>query len=281
MTNVTATMQCLENWKDLTGVWPHIRTGGTTQDRALYDPDTDAYVVYWVDNAADAPMTLTFGPRYMELANEYPGEVTVGLNRGKNQMDNTIAAAKVALNTMSNLYAVELGNEPEYYPGAQPIADNGWNPDIDAQSQNNWNILVGQAVGKTNFIQASNSLQWNYNVANLISTGNETVYQYVKQYARHNYPGGSLSQLMLHSRTASNVAGFAADVEAAQSIGKPLFLGETNSVSCAYIRIKRSRENLLSLLSSCIGLGGRRPNREPSIRRSSMDHGLHHSRCIA
>jgi len=29
--NVTATNQCLENMKDLTGTWPPIRIGGTTQ----------------------------------------------------------------------------------------------------------------------------------------------------------------------------------------------------------------------------------------------------------
>lgn len=112
-TNVTATEQCLSNWKDLTGVWPPIRIGGTTQDRAQYDASTSAYVVYSVANPADAPMTLTFGPRFMTLAGEYPGRVVVGLNRGKNNIDNTIAAAKVAVSEVTNLLAIELGNEPE------------------------------------------------------------------------------------------------------------------------------------------------------------------------
>ena len=64
-TNVTATTQCLANWKSLTGVWPPIRIGGTTQDRASYDPTTPAHVVYTVANAADAPSSLTFGPSFM------------------------------------------------------------------------------------------------------------------------------------------------------------------------------------------------------------------------
>lgn len=112
-TNVTATNQCLAHWKDLTGTWPPIRIGGTTQDRASYDASTQAYVVYRVANAADAPMTLTFGPRFMTLAGTYPGRVVVGLNRGKNDLDNTIAAAKVAVAEIPNLLAIELGNEPE------------------------------------------------------------------------------------------------------------------------------------------------------------------------
>jgi hypothetical protein len=114
--NVTATNQCLSNWKDLTGVWPPIRIGGTTQDRALYDASTSAYVVYSVASPADAPSTLTFGSKFMTLANTYAGSVVMGLNRGKNQLANTIAAAKVAVAEMRNLLAVELGNEPECKP---------------------------------------------------------------------------------------------------------------------------------------------------------------------
>ena len=64
-TNVTATTQCLANWKSLTGVWPPIRIGGTTQDRASYDPTTPAHVVYTIANEADAPSILTFGPSFM------------------------------------------------------------------------------------------------------------------------------------------------------------------------------------------------------------------------
>lgn len=36
-----------------------------------------------------------------------------GLNRGKDDIANTIAAAKVAKDRMKNLLAIELGNEPE------------------------------------------------------------------------------------------------------------------------------------------------------------------------
>lgn len=112
-TNVTATTKCLANWKDLTGVWPPIRIGGTTQDRASYDALTSAYVVYSVASAADAPSTLIFGPKFMALANTYGGSVVLGLNRGKDRLQNTIDAAKSAAAQMSNLLAIELGNEPE------------------------------------------------------------------------------------------------------------------------------------------------------------------------
>lgn len=112
-TNVTATQQCLANWNALTGIWPPARIGGTTQDRASYDSTTSSYVVYSVASAADAPASLTFGPNFMKLAGTYNGSVVLGLNRGKNNIQNTIAAAKVAVQEMNNLLAIELGNEPE------------------------------------------------------------------------------------------------------------------------------------------------------------------------
>ncbi|KAK1752954.1 hypothetical protein QBC47DRAFT_431198 [Echria macrotheca] len=233
-TNVTATMQCLDNWRALTGVWPPIRIGGTTQDRAQYDPSTSAYVVYSVARAADAPMTLTFGPKFMTLAGTYPGSVVLGLNRAKNNIQNTIAAAKVAVAEIKNLLAIELGNEPEYWvKDKQPIASGTWNNVADRASQNDWNIRVGSAIGRTGIIQAGN---WNdappqWGAAGLIATENATVSQYVRHYAHHNYPGGSIQKLMTHSTTVQNVRGFNADIAAALAVGKEYVLGETNSVS--------------------------------------------------
>ncbi|KAG7293931.1 hypothetical protein NEMBOFW57_003992 [Staphylotrichum longicolle] len=199
-TNVTATNQCLSNWKDLAGTWPPIRIGGTTQDRAQYDASTSAYVVYSVAKPADAPMTLTFGPKFMTLAGTYPGTVVV-----------------------------------DYTKDGQPIASGTWNAATDAASQANWNIRVGSAVGKTNIIQAGN---WNqpppeWGAAQLIAKENATSKQYVRHYAHHNYPGGSIEKLQTHSQTASNVRSmFEADVAAVKrQTGKEYVLGETNSVS--------------------------------------------------
>ncbi|ORY66973.1 uncharacterized protein BCR38DRAFT_337365 [Pseudomassariella vexata] len=236
-TNVSSTNQCLANWKDLTGVWPPIRIGGTTQDRAQYDPSTSAFVVYTVANAADAPSTLTFGPSFMTLAANYQGSVVVGLNRGKNNIANTISAAKVAVSQMSNLLAIELGNEPEYYASAgHPITSGGWSPTTDAASQNNWAVSIGSAVDRMPIIQAGNSndasgspLTWG--AAELIATQNTTVKQYVKTYAHHNYPGGTVTSLMSHSGISTNLHKFDGDIAAALRQGKPYVFGETNSVS--------------------------------------------------
>ncbi|KAF7877222.1 hypothetical protein EAF04_000907 [Stromatinia cepivora] len=232
--NVTATNQCLANFKDLSGTWPPIRIGGTTQDRATYDSNTSAYVVYSVNSSVDAPASLTFGPNFMKLASTYPGTVVLGLNRGLNNITNTIAAAKYAKGSMENLKAMELGNEPEYYVSdGQPIAFPSWTPAIDAASQNNWDIQVGKALQATNIIQAgnSNAAPPTWGAAELIASGNATVRTYVKDYAHHNYPGGNVQNLMSHSGIVSNLAPIGTDGKAANAVGKEYVLGETNSAS--------------------------------------------------
>ncbi|KAH9904087.1 glycoside hydrolase family 79 protein [Xylariomycetidae sp. FL2044] len=240
-TNVSATRPCLDNWRGLTGVWPPIRVGGTTQDRARYDAGTDAYVVYAVASPADAPASLTFGPRFLALAAGYGGSVVVGLNRGRNDLGNTVDAARAAVASMGNLLAVELGNEPEYYSrNSQPIAQaapgSPWTPAADAASQNDWALRVGAAVDpwrQQPVIQAGNSNDAppTWGAAELIATQNASVKAYVQTYAHHNYPGGSVSSLMSHRGIVSNLHVFDADVAAAVREGKPYVFGETNSVS--------------------------------------------------
>ncbi|TVY28276.1 Beta-glucuronidase [Lachnellula hyalina] len=231
--NVTATNQCLQNFETLTGTWPPIRIGGTTQDRATYDPNTSAYVVYTVAASTDAPAALTFGPAFMTLAGTFAGSVVLGLNRGHDNITNTIAAAKIAKSSMTNLLAIELGNEPEYWSGVQPIASGTWTPATDAASQDDWDIQVGQALSTQSIIQAgnSNSAPPTWGAAELISTENTTAKSYVYDYAHHNYPGGTLTSLMSHSSISSNVEIFTSDIVAATSVQKEYVLGETNSVS--------------------------------------------------
>ncbi|KAK2051593.1 hypothetical protein LY76DRAFT_688296 [Colletotrichum caudatum] len=232
--NVTATNQCLSNLKDLTGTWPPIRIGGTTQDRASYDASSSAHVVYSVADAADAPLNLTFGPEFIKLAATYAGNVTLGLNRGRNDINNTIAAGKVAVQEMANLYAIELGNEPEYWHGVQPIASGTWSPAADAESQNNWSIAFGDAIGrKTAIIQAGNSnvLPPKWGAEELIKSSNSTVREYVRTYSHHNYPGGTVASLMSHAKIAGNIHLFDADIASALAVSKPYVFGETNSVA--------------------------------------------------
>lgn len=83
------------------------------RDRATYDANLGTAVNYTVDSPADAPASLTFGPQFISLASQLKGQVTLGLNRQLNNQPASLAAAKLAKQNMQNLFAIELGNEPE------------------------------------------------------------------------------------------------------------------------------------------------------------------------
>lgn len=120
--NLTNTNSCLQNFKGLTGSWPPLRVGGTTQDRATYNESLEEAVNYYVASPKDAPASLTFGPSFITLAGTYPGKTIIGLNRQLNQLNNTIAAAKQATAEVDRLEAIELGNEPNCdYKHEEPI----------------------------------------------------------------------------------------------------------------------------------------------------------------
>lgn len=63
-------MQCISRFTDIYDEKMPIRIGGTTQDRATYDPSFDGYVSYTVASPLDAPNTLTYGPRFWDLISE-------------------------------------------------------------------------------------------------------------------------------------------------------------------------------------------------------------------
>jgi hypothetical protein len=48
------------------------------RDRATYDASSLAYVTYSVASPLDAPASLTFGPKFMDLASTYLGTVVMG-----------------------------------------------------------------------------------------------------------------------------------------------------------------------------------------------------------
>lgn len=215
-----------------------ILAGGTTQDRAVYDPSLAAYVNYSVANYTVAPSNLTYGASFMELAGTYPGSVVIGLNRGHDNLTNTIAAAKVAVDSIDTLYALELGNEPDLYlRDGQAIATSlgTWTPELDAASEASWQVAVGEAVNRTAIIQAGNFVSDppTWSAAELIANENASALPYIKDWSHHNYhQGGSnanLQRLMNHSDIAANIAEYVADVAVARGTGKEYVIGETNS----------------------------------------------------
>ncbi|KAL0581236.1 hypothetical protein V5O48_000824 [Marasmius crinis-equi] len=233
-TNVTSTSKCLQNLGDLRGSAVAVRIGGTTQDRATYDASLSDPVKYTVASPNDAPTSLTYGPSFFTLAAGMKGDVTVGLNRQLNNQANTLAAGQRAKQTMPNLLAIELGNEPDLYSASSPIAGGTWNQNADAASEKSWFTALSPSLG--NIFQGGVYLQWS--ISSLVSSLGSTI-STVKTFSGHSYPqsacnGAStnLQSLMTHSGIVSYTKRYNADAAAVHKAGKRYFLGETNSATC-------------------------------------------------
>ncbi|KAK7060146.1 hypothetical protein VNI00_000910 [Paramarasmius palmivorus] len=233
-TNVTSTSKCLENLGNLRGSPVAVRIGGTTQDRATYDASLQQAVSYTVANPADAPTSLTYGPSFFSLAANLKGEVTIGLNRQLNNQANTLAAAQRAEQLMPNLFAIELGNEPDLYSASSPIAGGTWNANADAASERSWFTSLAPSLG--NIFQGGVYLSWS--ISGLVSQLGNAMAN-VKSFSGHSYPqsacGGAstnLQSLMGHAGIVSYTRKYSTDASAVHNAGKRYFLGETNSATC-------------------------------------------------
>ncbi|KAL3481247.1 hypothetical protein BJX99DRAFT_253905 [Aspergillus californicus] len=234
--DVAATTTCLENFKDLTGVWPPMRIGGTTQDRATYDASSTTAVTYSVADPDDAPETLTYGPSFITLASQYAGSVVLGLNRRLDDITNTIAAASLAISEMGNLNAIELGNEPNFFTSSDPIANSAsWTAAADYASQVSWQDAVCGNTSTAEIISAGVYFGTSPMSIQGLSAVEGDANGYVKDYCSHNYPQSqstaNLPTLMSHSAIATQIAPFQPDVAAANAMGKPHVFGETNSAT--------------------------------------------------
>ncbi|KAI0058148.1 hypothetical protein BV25DRAFT_1811257 [Artomyces pyxidatus] len=232
---LTSTTNCLAHLASLRGTPPAVRIGGTTQDRATYDPSLTAGVNYTVASSADAPDSLTYGPPFFTLAAQLQGPVTIGLNRQLNNQTNTLLAAKQAEKSVPNLLAFELGNEPEFYASGSPIIPpSGWSPAADGASQQAWQTALAPSLGQV--FQAAVYLQFpTWSTAGLIPRLGPAI-NHTKTFSGHSYPqsacGGAstnLQSLMSHSGIVSYTSQYKSEAAAAHAQGKPYFLGETNS----------------------------------------------------
>jgi len=236
-TQIEATNNCLDNLAELRGARPAVRIGGTTQDRATYDPNLQSAVNYTVASPADAPASLTYGPSFFTLAGQLQSDVTLGLNRQLNDQAASLAAAVQAKNTMNNLFAFELGNEPEFYASNSPIIPKGqsWNQDTDAVSEKAWFSAFSSSVG--NMFQGAVYLSWS--AGGLLTRIGSGGARFLKSISRHSYPqsacGGTstnLPSLMSHSGIVSYTRQYNTEAAQTHAAGLRYFLGETNSATC-------------------------------------------------
>ncbi|KAL4767147.1 hypothetical protein BDW60DRAFT_220775 [Aspergillus nidulans var. acristatus] len=240
MTNITPPMQCAERLSDLYGGVMPIRIGGTTQDRATYDPDFEGYVSYVNEDPLVAPMELTYGPKFWDLIRKLL--IFEGFNRGDNNRSNTFTAVVEAKKrALTNLAAIELGNEPDVYNmWNKTIVVPPWNASQEGASAADWaqgfiNIwerpLPILAAGS--YAATIPSMPDWPNIPYLIRMAfNDSVKASVKMYSGHLYAAPpnetDLAGEMGHVKTVADLSVFTESIALSHGEGRPFILGETN-----------------------------------------------------
>ncbi|KAM5349143.1 hypothetical protein ACJ41O_008966 [Fusarium nematophilum] len=258
------TLKCMDTFRGVTGIWPRIRIGGTSEDYGTFDPNLKVPNVI-TGTAPTGQGISTFGPLLMRLVAKYQGTIVwgqslpflftriskvdnarTGLNRGANNITNTIAAAKAAVKEIPSLYALEVGNEPDVFgPVNLPIAStvDEWTPQADAESESEWQKAIGQALSRKRIIQAASYYQppsRGWSATNYFKYSNASADKYIRVFSHHNYPQSAVSSredppdakaLMSHVNVTKNVGLYVDDVKIARERGFDYVFGETNSVS--------------------------------------------------
>ncbi|UPL01576.1 hypothetical protein LCI18_012510 [Fusarium solani-melongenae] len=241
MTNISLTRPCMDHFNKIYGQKMPIRIGGTTQDRATYDPAFEGYVSYQVDDPLVAPMSLTYGPRFFDLIKSFKSETILGFNRGLDNRTNTFAAIMEAKSRVQKyLWALELGNEPDlfYKYWQYPVAEAPWNETQEGADAADWAqdfinhwksplpILAGGGYAVPFQLEPEGP-----NLPYLVNSAyNQTVKDATKVYNGHLYAlsnatGDDLAVEMTHQRTVDDLG--LLPISTARSVGRPYILGET------------------------------------------------------
>ncbi|KAJ5098927.1 hypothetical protein N7532_005928 [Penicillium argentinense] len=115
------TKNLLQNFKDITGVYPLVRVGGTSQDHSDYFPDQEENIKLIYEHPDDdQPIQINYGPTFFESYHTLgPIKFLHGLNMNQNrsmeQLQDAAAEACTAIGPQLHLF--ELGNEWNFVPG--------------------------------------------------------------------------------------------------------------------------------------------------------------------
>ena len=255
-------LQILANY---TGVPPHFRIGGNTQDTMVYVADYTRWGLYTNPNPqgnGQVPWDLyTFGPRYFEALDRFPAgtPITFGLSLSydfANWTDEIVATADAARSLLrqTKLVSFEIGNEPNLYLQNE-FRNGSWSGEVYTREWRSRADAVYQQVLKPNNIPANffeptctsstigttfeiTQLAREYGILSPASSSPNSTLPYVAVWNQHDYyyyRGISdynldLETLMDLSTTPGQFQQWAAQVQQAFQTGFPYVLREYASV---------------------------------------------------
>lgn len=204
------TKNLLQNLVDYTGVPPHIRMGGNTQDYFYWDENYDEWD--WRNNpdavgqGAYPSDHMIIGPRYFETLDRFPSgtPITFGLNLAYTEDDyieQIVTMATQCLDRLENVNVVsfEIGNEPDLYL-QNGFRTGSWGGDVYTQQ---WldraraiyeQVLQPRGIGANFFEPAAtaSTIGTSFEIDNLVTfgideTANGTDVPFVAQWNQHDY----------------------------------------------------------------------------------------------
>ncbi|CAI7672156.1 unnamed protein product [Penicillium manginii] len=232
-----------------TGAHPHIRVGGTSGDRTIYNASQTQSIVLSKEYDNGIPIEVTVGEVFFEGFDNFPGtpwtfQVNLANNKS-NALENALTEAKIALSHIKeNLVAFEIGNEPDLYPGdVRPSNYNTadyvkeWTHYANAISRH---VLQGNPYGLDSW-KLFQALTFvfkpdGFTTADAFKDGIDKT-GHVKTVSQHQYAAGNQgwvrlqNSFMNHTAIAGNLTQYIPDMEATKAAdpGIEFLLGETNS----------------------------------------------------
>ncbi|KAB5514880.1 hypothetical protein GE09DRAFT_1046446 [Coniochaeta sp. 2T2.1] len=247
----TFSRQLIQNLYDVSGAYPIIRVGGSTQNSAVYYPDqTEAIIDPFSSPSADQPGHSYLGLAWLQSFNQFPEGTQYTLFKVGNGLAQCVLEADAVYKSLGDsLYAFEIGNEVDGWPGGSRRSANWtiqdyvtqWNQYAEAISQNltgqdDMRIFQGCAFEAPRHVGDDHA--WNVENAErdgMLSNRAKTVSDHEYMGANCHYTGigptiesslfdrsNMLSRVWYHDYLGNATAGS----------GIPYVVGETNSISC-------------------------------------------------
>ncbi|KAI9684330.1 MAG: hypothetical protein M1820_010889 [Bogoriella megaspora] len=248
----------LQNLYDISGAYPIIRAGGSTQNRATWIQNQTEAIIETIAPGADQPSALSIGPAWLQSFQQFPEGTRyiygLSFQDGAAGLDQVLLEAVPAYQALGDsLYAYEIGNEVDGFPGGRRPANwtvqdyaTQWKQyaaSVDEELQTSAGVQDFEPLFQAGAFEAPRRLNnisyftaQTAEEAGIASTGK------VKTISDHDYMGSNCADntspatlgynLLNHFRMTSLM--FYHDYLSNYSVtqGIPYVIGETNSISC-------------------------------------------------
>jgi hypothetical protein len=206
-----------------TGGTPLIRVGGTSGDRGRFNaqqqsPTNCSATERGPCFGGSGHPSLSLGPTYFEAFKNFPGaqyEFMVPLH-GRD-LNNTLEWTKAGLDAIgNNLYALEIGNEPNYYPWFAKDAYVNEYRRFEAALQRKFMSLQRNRIFQALDIASQQENTLSTHKAFELGLKNDTtsIYQVAYHYYQNSTPTtfADLQSWLLHSNTVKGLSVFESDI---------------------------------------------------------------------